>query len=95
MRLDHLLSKEQLARSSVFRWFASRATSRAIVLRWLLVSGALVIRFGLLPGSVSTPAGRLRKQLLAQRDGKLARESSGPSTLLGPEGTAASRPDLD
>jgi len=62
--------------------------------RWPLVSGALVIRFGLLPGLVSTPAGRLRKQLFAERDGKLARELSGPSTLLGPEGTAARWPEL-
>jgi hypothetical protein len=35
---------------------ASRATSQANVLGWLLISGALVIRSGLQPGQVSTAA---------------------------------------
>src|SRR5215510_12321240 len=65
---------------------ASRATSEANVLRWQLTSGALVIRSGQLPGLAST-ADRVPSDTAAwnARSQGLRR----PSTLLGPEGTAA------
>jgi hypothetical protein len=84
VRLDHLLSKEHLALPHLP--VASRAISQANVLRWQLTSGALVIRSGQLPGLASTailvPSGTAAWNARSQG---LRR----PSTLLGPEGTAA------
>src|SRR5258708_16954455 len=89
-----LISKEHLARPGcVFATqsvAASRATSRAIVPRWLLVSGALVIRSGLWPGSASTPGRGCASSRAPGRNAEPG-AANGPSKLLGPEGQAASR----
>ena len=81
MRLDHLLSKEHLA--SPF-WVSSRAAARASVPG---VASSLVEHwlFGL-----STSSGRV--STVADAAGTTAGGAPGPSTLLGPEGTAALGP---
>ncbi len=89
MRLDHLLSKEHLA--LVGNRLGSRATSQANVLRWLLISGALAIR--------SEHRAQLASTVSAPRCNDMESDPevlTRPSTLLGPEGTAAGwSPQLD
>ena len=89
MRLDHLLSKEHLALADTR--LGSRATSQTNVLRWLLISGALAIR--------SERRAQLASTVIALwcNDMESGTEvATRPSTLLGPEGTAAGwSPQLD
>ena len=82
MRLDHLLSKEQLARPLGFEGFASRAISRAIVPGWQLNLWSTGY-------SVSSA---LKPVQYVLRDGTVAAVRAWPGTLLGPEGTGAVRP---
>ena len=89
MRLDHLLSKEQLALAG--NRLGSRATSQANVLGWLLISGALAIRSEHRARLASTVTAPWRDDM--ESDPEVMTRSS---TLLGPEGTAAGwSPQLD
>ena len=64
----------------------SRAISKTSVLGWQLTSGALVIRSGQLPGLASTASPASSDAAAWNASSRGLRR---PSTLLGPEGTAA------
>ena len=68
MRLDHLLSKEQLALvANVYKCpepYPKRCVAHNTSSGGELVSGALVIRSGQLPGLVSTTACGMESQIL-------------------------------
>jgi hypothetical protein len=85
VRLDHLLSKEQLARlRSLLRGRVQSHISSAC----LEVASSLVEHWLFGPSVTAGPASTAARKY--GEHGTQVRGATGPSTLLGPEGTAAS-----